>query len=232
MPPARDPLAVLGSYLFFLFLLWLWLRTRANDYLDGFNMADLPPDPGHGTMAMGAGCASNPGDAVTGDGSFGGGGASRSWDGSTATVGAEHEAPAPASDAAASVFDADEIALPGVAVILALGLSVASLYVVYLAPMLFAELLFDGVLSYALYRRLRTVDRPHWLSTAFRRTALPFAMTAVFLASLGVAAQRYAPHARSIGEVFRHVGAAWWPAAGFLLPADLLTSTRTSRPLG
>jgi hypothetical protein len=45
-------------------------------------------------------------------------------------------------------FDADELAIPLIALVLAIGLALASLYVVYMAPVLFAERLFDGVLSY------------------------------------------------------------------------------------
>ncbi|MCE2945730.1 MAG: hypothetical protein LXA50_01510 [Betaproteobacteria bacterium] len=66
--------------------------------------------------------------------------------------------------------------------------------------MLFAELLFDGALSYTLYRNLRGADQAHWLSTAFRRTVLPFCLTAVFLAAVGYCLHLYAPAARTLGE--------------------------------
>jgi hypothetical protein len=85
-------------------------------------------------------------------------------------------------------------------------LALASLYVIYLAPTLFAELLFDGVLSYTLYRRLRKADSTHWLVTAISRTALPFAATAFFLMVIGAAMTSHAPGARSIGEFLHHVG--------------------------
>ena len=94
---------------------------------------------------------------------------------------------------------------PVIAVALAIGLAIASLYVIYIAPILFAEVLVDGALSYALYRRLRgEQESAHWLVTACRRTVLPFGATAIFLALTGVAMSAYAPGARSIGEVVHH----------------------------
>jgi purine-cytosine permease-like protein len=71
---------------------------------------------------------------------------------------------------------------------------------------LFAELLVDGVLSYTLYRHLHKVETHFWLSTAFKRTVIPFLLTAIFLAILGAAMAHYAPGARSIGEVIHYSG--------------------------
>ena len=62
----------------------------------------------------------------------------------------------------------------------------------------------DAALSFALYRHLRGKDSSHWLATAFRRTILPFAVTAVFLVLLGAAMSAYAPGARTVGEVVRY----------------------------
>ncbi|WP_428420579.1 hypothetical protein [Methylibium sp.] len=204
----RYPLALAGAYGVFLCLLWLWLRTKASDYGD-------VPDP-TGFLPSGGGLGDAPLPLHSGGGGdFGGGGASGSFDG---PAGAWADvAPAPSTsvdlpsigDAAGSAFDADELAIPLVAIALAVGLALASLYVVYVAPALFAELLLDGALSYTLYRRLRAGDDSrHWFTTALRRTALPFALTAVFLAVAGAALSTYAPRARSIGEALRAPPAA------------------------
>ena len=194
----RYPLALVGAYVFFLFLLWLWLRTQADDYLDLPDLPNLVPNP----------AASDPSITFSsgGGGDFGGGGASSSFDGAGTSSFSSTDATPSIGDAAASSFDMDELAIPIIAAVLAIGLAFASLYVIYLAPALFAELLFDGALSYSLYRHLRTADDGHWLSTAFRRTALPFALTAVFLVAVGAAMAAYAPGAHSIGEVIHHVG--------------------------
>ena len=106
--------------------------------------------------------------------------------------------------ATSAVGDADELAIPLLAIAFALGLALASLYVVYAAPMLFAELLVDGALSYALYRRIKAADSPHWLESAVRRTALPFVLTGVFVSITGAAMAAYAPGAHSIGQVMQH----------------------------
>lgn len=83
-----------------------------------------------------------------------------------------------ASDAVGSVLEAEEFAIPLIAFALAFGIALASLYVVYIAPALFAEVLVDGALSYALFRHLRGQDPRHWLASTVRHTAAPFAVTA------------------------------------------------------
>lgn len=194
----RYPLALACAYLFFLFLLWLWLRTNAEDYLD---LADIPlPQPGSSTLPQGP-----IGFARGGGGDFGGGGASAAFDGGASSVDALASTPTGAlGDAASAAADSDELAIPLLVVALAIGLAVASLYVVYIAPVLFAEVLVDGALSYALFRHLRGQDPAHWLSSSVRRTALPFVATAVFLALVGAAMAAYAPGAKSIGQVMDH----------------------------
>ena len=192
----RYPLALAGSYLFFLFMLWVWLRTKADDYVEMPDLTEFVRV--HGSPANASPMQSG------GGGDFGGGGASASFDGSQPMSLIDAEPIKAIGDAAGSSFEADELAIPLVAVILAVGLALASLYVVYVAPVLFAELLFDGALSYTLYRHLRVTDSRHWLTTAVRRTALPFALTAVFLVATGAAMTAYAPGARTIGEVIHH----------------------------
>jgi hypothetical protein len=94
-----------------------------------------------------------------------------------------------------------------VALLLALvaaALLFAVLYIVYLAPALFAELLVDGALSASLYRRLRGLQTRHWLESAVRRTLLPFGITALVLSAVGYGFQSYAPEADSLGEVLQH----------------------------
>lgn len=196
----RYPLALGGAYVAFLFLLWVWLRTSASDYADLPDLTDLVPRGSGGPL---------PSMASGGGGDFGGGGASGSfggptWDDAAMEAPSEPGVLSAVGDAAGSSFDADELAIPLIAIALAVGLALASLYVVYLAPALFAELLFDGVLSYTLYRRLRTADSQHWLGTAFRRTVLPFGLTAVFLVAVGAALGAYAPGAHSLSEAFHY----------------------------
>jgi hypothetical protein len=183
----RYPLALGVAYLVFLGLLWLWLRTSASDYVDAVpGDLDFAPDN-----------ISTPDLVSGGGGDFAGGGASASFD-----------APGPGSntlgDSLGSVADAEEFAIPLAVLLLAAGLALSSLYVVYTAPVLFAELLLDGALAATLFRRLRGLATQHWIETAVNRTALPFVLTAIFLGLCGAAMQAYAPGAHSLGEVLQH----------------------------
>lgn len=191
----RYPLALAIAYLFFLFLLWLWLRTQAKDYLDVPDLSGLS-SPHSSTADNFASCEG---------GDFGGGGATGSFDVASTDISEATDGPMKAvGDVAASVGEAEEFAIPLMVILLAIGLAIASLYVVYIAPILFAEVLVDGLLSYALFRHLRSEDRPLWLNSAVRHTWLPFTITAVFLMVVGMAMSIYAPEARSIGQVITH----------------------------
>lgn len=194
----RYPLALVGAYGCFLFLLWLWLRTKADDYTD-------VPDLSNVVDAFPSRC-DVPSSSIHSDGGgdFAGGGASASFDSGSVEASTGPGILSSVGDAAGSGLDADELAIPLIAVALAVGLALASLYVVYVAPTLFAELLFDGALSYTLYRRLRTADSSHWLGTAFRKTVLPFALTAVFLALVGASLTWFAPGTHTLGQALHY----------------------------
>lgn len=190
----RYPLALLMAYGVFLVLLWLWLRTKADDYVDIPDLSGLIPSGSSESTALFQG----------GGGNFGGGGASGSFDGPAAFAPLDSNSASPLAEATSAVGDADELAIPLIVILFALGLALASLYVVYAAPMLFAELLVDGALSYALYRRIKAADSPHWIQSAVRRTALPFMLTGVFVSATGAAMAAYAPGAQSISQVIHH----------------------------
>lgn len=195
----RYPLALGAAYLVFLGLLWLWLRTNASDYVDAPGVSDASDAQcAQGTpdgLDVLSNNTSSPEFTSGGGGDFAGGGASASFD-------------APASNtlgvSLGSVADADEFAIPLVVLLLAAGLALSSLYVVYTAPALFAELLLDGALAATLFRRLRGLATQHWIETAVTRTALPFLLTALFLGLCGAAMQAYAPEAHSLGDVLQH----------------------------
>ena len=100
-----------------------------------------------------------------------------------------------------SLGGADEFATPLLAALFVAIVACASLWIVYIAPALFAELLFDGVLAAGLYRRVRHSDRRHWLETAVKRTLVPFALTLLGLVVFGALAQTWIPGAHTLGEV-------------------------------
>lgn len=197
----RYPLALACAYLFFLLLIWLWLRTNAQDYQDLPDLTGLGPSDS--PCAPPADCASG------GGGDFGGGGATGAFDASSVGSTASREGAGDAlAEAAGTIGEAEEFAIPlaviAIAVALAVGLAFASFYIVYIAPVLFAEVLVDGVLAYALFRHLKSEDRRYWLTSVLRSTLAPFALTAAFVALSGLAMSWYAPEATSIGQVFKH----------------------------
>lgn len=189
----RYPLAILSAYIAFLLLLRLWLalhRSRGN-YDLGVNF-DLPIDGGSsGTVSPSADFS------FGGGGDFGGGGAGGSWgDGVSSSS-------SPSSSGGGS-FDLDlqELWLLVLAVAALFSGIVASLYVVYIAPVLLAEILVDGLLLRGLYNRVEHIERKHWLQTAIRKTLLPALLCVVFFGVAGGALQALAPEAKSIGEVW------------------------------
>ena len=182
------------AYMVFLLLLWLWLRTSAEDYLDLPNIIEPRPS-----------VAGSPVGSYGGQGGeFGGGGASGSFDAVSEPLATLEDTPGPVGEVLGTAAEADEFAIPLLVLLLAAALVFSSLFMIYSAPILFAELLVDGVLTASLYRRLRGLEQRHWLETALRRTALPFALTAAIVSASGWGMARYAPGAHSMGDVIAH----------------------------
>lgn len=223
----RYPLALAVAYLFFLFCLWLWLRTKAQDYIDLPDWTLALPGPRMSTRL--------PDFKSGGGGDFSGGGATGSFNGGATSLASDDSSPLGAvGESLGAVAEADELAIPLLAITLVIGavigLALACFYLVYLAPILFAEVLVDGALSYALVRHLRGQSPQHWLSSTLRRTALPFAATALFLVAVGAAMAAYAPNATSVGEVIQQ--AMGQPVTGTRRRFARLTSNESSKPLG
>lgn len=201
----RYSLAVLFAYLVFLALLGIWIalqRRRERDSPD--EGIDLWPDvlpTGSGGGGPGPGGSGFSG----GGGSFGGGGAQASF-GPAATTPSSGGSGGGVGGGGISL-DLDELFVVLAVVAAILAAAAASVWLVVSAPALFAELLLDGILVGQLYRRLRRFDGRHWLETALRKTAVPFLVTGISLAIAGFAMQRFAPEARSIGEVWKRITA-------------------------
>jgi hypothetical protein len=191
----RYPLAILSAYVAFLLLLRLWLAIqRYQNSLD----FDLPIDVGSsGTTS------SNADFSFGGGGDFSGGGAGGSWGESVSS------STSSISDGANSVldgvgfdFDLEEFGLIILAIVALIGGVLASLYIVYIAPVFLAEILVDGIVLGGLYKRVRHIDRKHWLQTAVRKTLLPAILCVLFFGVIGGALQMLEPEAKSIGEVW------------------------------
>jgi hypothetical protein len=177
--PVRYGLAVVVAYLVLFLVLRAWILAWKRGMRDDLSVLDLQdvefPDAGF----------------EGGGGSFGGGGASSAF------------GPPQRSETAVPDIDLD----PGegivIAVVLALVASVlvASLWMVWTAPTLFAEVLVDAGISVGLYRRFRRAAEGSWLLTAFRHTAVPFAVVLVVFVLGGAYLQSKFPEARSLGDV-------------------------------
>lgn len=101
---------------------------------------------------------------------------------------------------AAGALDFDELVL--VLIVLAAlcaGLAIC-LYIVWTAPALLAEVLVDGVVMTAIYRKMRVAGGQYWVYGALRRTWIPAVVLAGLFAIAGYAMLQFAPHAHSIGQ--------------------------------
>ena len=218
----RYPLALAAGYVALLGLLSVWLRRYqlrhdegvrrrqrgGDDAWSGIDVVDIPfvlPDAG-GDAPEGFG----------GGGGFSGGGAGGRIagvaEGSRAPIGVPSQLRSPATGGSkgpsfgldlGALDEGAWVLIPAaIAAAVALG---AAIYVVYIAPVLFAELLLDAALAAGLYRRLKGVQGQHWLRSAVRRTAGPALVAAALLAVSGGLMQRVYPGASSIGRVWERV---------------------------
>lgn len=219
----RYPLALLIAYAGFMLMMWLWLRTSSEDYDEVLVDAAGHSIDAADAMVRVASRSRVVGFESGGGGDFGGGGASASYDTGEAgplvapvhAGGASHGASWAGTGSSDAAKEAggwfSDLDIRALAVILlaamAVGVALASVYVIYIAPTLFAELLFDGVLSYRLYARLRNEERAHWLGTAAKKTVGPLLATAALLVAVALGFSTIAPGAKSMGEVIAMVAA-------------------------
>jgi hypothetical protein len=192
----RYPIAILIAYGVFFVLLRVWLWVHGRQLKVNLDPPDFDYIPSGG---------SEPG-AMThfgGGGNFDGGGSGGSWGNSFSS--------SPARSTSSAVSDGigfdlgDEGCFLVIAIIaLTCGL-LASLYVIYVAPALLAELLLDGVLMVGLYKRIKHNDQRHWIRAALRRTVVPALIVAICFTIAGFAMHKAVPEAHSIVEVWKQI---------------------------
>jgi hypothetical protein len=213
----RYPLAVLFAYAVFIVLLRVWLLLHGRE-LREHHVSDFELHAADFATDVAFDLAARTPDTFGGGGDFGGGGVTGDW-GEGVSSGLHQASAGGVSSGGGGGggiggdwlpdldFDIDSEGC--VFFLLALGLIVAgvcaSLYVVYAAPLLLAEILVEGVLLSGLYRGMKHAREGDWLGAAVRRTWLPVLLTLLTFASAGYLLQRAAPRARSIGEAFRMV---------------------------
>jgi hypothetical protein len=213
----RYPVAVGLAYVVFLGLVALWLRryrlhARVRSEGKGaqvdLDVLDVPFD-----QLWTGGPAPEAEVGFGGGGGFSGGGAGSSWGGGEGPTTFSSVAHVNLSDGASleghgdfGGLDLDEgaIWLVPVAIVGAIVLG-GVIYVIYLAPVLLAELLLDAGLAAGLYKRLMREERRSWLATAVRSTIIPVCFVAGLLALAGIIMQTVYPDATSIGIVAKHL---------------------------
>jgi len=173
----RYPVAVALAYGAFLLLLRIWLGLQRDGW--GFFARGLEGVDGADLV---------PGDVPFHGHGFGGGGGSSSLGFS---------------------FDLDESAVLVLLAVLILAVTALGtvLWVLWIAPSLLAEVLVDGLLMTALYRRLRRSQPTGWLPGAVRRTCAPALIAAALLSFAGLLLHEAVPGAHSLGAAWRTVSA-------------------------
>lgn len=191
----RYLVSIGAAYIVFLALLGVWLSWKTNKHSANVDGLDLAPD-----IYFPNSNSSSTTDIVSGKGGeFHGGGASGDF-----SSGDEGEIIGEAFGAAAQ---AEEAAVP-LMVILALIIAFFSIFIVTFslissAPILFSELLVDGMLSVSLYRRLKGIDSRHWLESAIKKTFGPFTLATLTFVVLGWTVEHFMPNAHSLGDIIR-----------------------------
>ncbi|WP_329766264.1 hypothetical protein [Stenotrophomonas geniculata] len=188
----RYPMAVLLAY--GVLLMWIWIRWRWDNVLDG-----LSPDVGSGSPSPRGSAVESPWGGV--GGRSGGGGASASWNESAQAGGGD------AGELPLTGLAEDEAGLPLLAIlgIVALVASVllASVWVVWSAPVLMAELLVDAAIASGLYRRMQGMHEQGWWRVCVTHTIWPLLGLLLFFVVLGGLAQELAPDATHLLQVIQ-----------------------------
>ena len=143
-----------------------------------------------------------------GGGSFDGGGAGGSWDLPDTSVSVESPGSGVLDGVSniADVADADEggclLIIAGI--LLAIALSVvfgATLYVIYQAPAILAEVVFEVLLGSPLARGARALDSANWAAVLLKKTWRPFAMMAFAAMLFAIFCNAAFPGAATAGQV-------------------------------
>lgn len=205
----RYGLAALVGYGIFLVGLRLWLavqgrrRPKFEDAVDALSHAPTPSADA-GTASEGT-----PEFPFGGGGGFSGGGAGGTFSADISDTAAAAEVASGASgtaevaDAVGALDEGAAIVLPILIVSFVVVGLVGVVTVLVGAPGLLAELLLDGLIAGAAYRRLRQVPVQHWLHGAVRRTWRPMLALTLSLVIAGLVAQWHTPAADSIGDLLR-----------------------------
>lgn len=207
----RYPVAVIMGYCVFLVLLRIWIWMQSDEpigdvSIDGVGDLVIPKVNISGVSAQ------EP--VFGGGGDFAGAGAGSGWSEGDASAAAPVGFMSGSSSGDSSSVSGgiggwdvdldDGVALLIVLVVLVLVFS-ALIYVVWIAPVLFAELIIDAAVVGSLYRPIKNIERRHWLVTALRKTGVPAIIVTILFAIAGFVMQAAEPDAVTIGQFLNAV---------------------------
>jgi hypothetical protein len=213
----RYGLAVITAYAAFVGFIkvWLWYveycgRRRscdtADDWFDCINFSGGGSSSGSGVSFSGGG------------GKFGGGGASGSWASETnAQAAPVIVAPSPKSSSSTSSKssskssggglgdDLGELILVLLIIALVLAIIASFVWIVWAAPAILSEVVFNAVLAGALARHTHRATCGEWIGGVIKKTAIPFALILALSVTMGWWAQHICPSAVRLRDAFHCV---------------------------
>jgi hypothetical protein len=142
-----------------------------------------------------------------GGGEFGGGGASASFgEAGEAVTGLVKAAGKSGGNKVGDfVPDLDEgagLALLALGVLLAVVFG-AGLYLIYSAPAILSEAVFEFLLAGSLVRRSKKMDDPDWMGSVLRATWVPFAVVLAISVAAGWVLHAYYPEVVRLSDLFK-----------------------------
>ncbi len=217
------------AYIGFIGLLRVWLVTQREQVADVaeavLDLAYYSSRPSSSSMSSSSDAIASVNQLSRQGGDFSGAGASASFDpaanppealidlseaaniasaGGSGSGGGSSGSSSGIGDVLSGAGDADELVIPLAVAAFVLALLFSTLYVVYSAPMLLAELSVDFLLATGLYRRLKKIPETAWLGTAIKKTIWPFLITALVISASGWALQNSAPGANTLSEAWKY----------------------------
>ena len=178
----RYPVATLLAYGAFLGLLWVWMRTRPEDWGDVGDGVDVTMDLASSALrSRGGGIHSVHAPRM---------------DAAESPLAGNTSGPVSLGD----VGDADELAVVVLVIVAVVAMASAGAYVIVQAPSLLAEVALDGAVMGSLYHRLHQAERQHWTLSAWSYTRWPLLGLLCVMALVGWGLQHAAPGALTLGQ--------------------------------
>jgi hypothetical protein len=213
----RYNIALLVGYAVFFVGVWIWLhlspygshlraRRKSSDFDIGIDLPSGSSESPSGDVNVSSGCA----DVKGGGGSFDGGGAGGSWDAAETNVAVDLPGASREGNALVDLGGLDAggdeagflIVIAGILIAaVLLVIFGATAYVIYQAPAILAEVVFQVLLGSPLARGARALDTANWAAVLFAKTWKPFAITAATAMGFALFCKVYFPGAASMGEL-------------------------------